>query len=109
MSEPPQRTLKYAIEALRQRPLMFLRGGSVTELLVFLAGYSFGLDVARPDEFPHRGIGDFRTWLRQKLGRSEGGEVQDLLLAETGNDESAAFALFFDYWDTYQAERSASP
>lgn len=41
----PKRTLKYAIDALRQRrqrPVMFLRDESVTELLVFLAGYSFG-------------------------------------------------------------------
>jgi hypothetical protein len=35
--------------------------------------------------------------------------VQDLLLAETGNDEAVAFALFFTYWDAYQAERSTLP
>lgn len=42
MSHLPQRTLKYAIEALRQRPLMFLNGESVTDLLVFSRATVFG-------------------------------------------------------------------
>jgi hypothetical protein len=53
MPEIPERTLKYAVESLRRRPRMFLRRDSVTDLLMFLSGYAYGLDVARPDEFPH--------------------------------------------------------
>lgn len=102
----PERTIEYAIDAIQRRPLAFMKERSITYLIGFLSGYGFGLDVACPDEFPHRGLGDFRTWLRKRLRHHGRMEVEELLLAETSHQEFAAFDLFFTYWGEHIAERS---
>jgi hypothetical protein len=102
-------TAKEAIDAVRKRPRMFLKRDSVHDLCIFLTGYCFGLDVAGPGQFPH---GDdlqaFRRWLAERLGKTEQDDLDDLLLAESNNDDAEAFQMFFALWDEFRAKASAS-
>jgi len=109
------KTVVFALESIRQRPLMFLRRISVRDLESFLTGYSFGLDVAEPSGFPHGNeLRRFHDWIRTRTGeqflagerdRRTVLEVEDLLLQETDQDDGRAFALFFTLWDEFRSHK----
>jgi hypothetical protein len=100
-------TLRSAIDAVRRRPGMFLAKKSLHDLRVFLTGYLFALDRVRwevnpdPSAFTFHGqeLRAFERWLAKRLGRREDTGLERLLLVETGDDDEAAFHLFFVRWD----------
>jgi hypothetical protein len=90
------------IDAVRERPRVFLKNDSVRELSIFLTGYCFGLDMACPSGFPHGNeLVAFRHWLANRLRGGPNDELETLLLSASDNDDAEAFQRFFVFWEEF--------
>lgn len=92
---------------VRQRPLMWARGGSLQELQSILFGYSVALEVhAVPEEFVLGPIGPFARWLGSQYGwgMSLGWATA---IEQHLDDGETAMDAFFRLLDEYRATSSA--
>jgi hypothetical protein len=104
--------IRNAIRSIESRPGMFLDKRSLGQLRIFMTGYCYGLDTARPPEdFPHGGeFRAFRDWLLSGQYVNAGTNSAqthwaDIVLAIEKGDDEAAFNRFFVLWAEFLRER----
>ncbi len=95
---------------IRQRPAMYMGSTSIVLLRAFLAGYDFAARTHDIVEESEPDFGKFHDWVAQKFGWNESTAGWDnIILQETGNDESAAFDRVYTLIDQFKVEESSHP
>jgi hypothetical protein len=106
MSAEAAWTLYSLLDQVRQRPAMYIGQPSLTRLHIFLEGYGFALfkhQIKIAVESPP--FDGFHDWTARRFGwRESTAGWCNIILQETGNDESAALDRFFQLLDEFRSE-----
>ncbi|WP_174887240.1 hypothetical protein [Streptomyces abyssomicinicus] len=98
------------LDAIRLRPGMWVRGGSLLHLDSMLVGYRIALNLRDvDDDWPFWSPGKpgpFSDWLWQRLGRHSSLSWAAEIEREAQAADQSAMDLFFSLFDEYRAERS---
>jgi hypothetical protein len=101
-------TIRELIALIKKRPLNFVRHHSLTELEVFINGYSFHRGVMGETENLDEEYNRFiDSWIYYKLDVADKQGWKEAI-AGSCNSEAEAFWRFFDLWNEYLAEQDGT-
>jgi hypothetical protein len=90
------------LEAIRQRPVMYIETPSITCLRAFLDGYFFTISRNKIQDFRA-----FHNWVAMRLGYFESTSGWANMLRESENgDEKKAFDKFFIFLDEFKKRKA---